>query len=278
MTGFPPQPFSLFLFPFSFLIQSLQLHRFYLPAAECRGDLLRLAGQEARHALRVLRLDTGSAAIVLDGEGTEFQCEVEDTSRDSLTLRVRQKNFAPALPCSTTLLVGIPKGKIIENIIQKAVELGARRIVPLLTERVVTRLDEEAAEHKREHWRQTAIEAMKQCGAPRLPTVEPPMAIADVLARRERFDLQIVGSLQKDRRHPRDVFRGFESAHGAPPQNAATWIGPEGDFTVEELKAIENAGAQPVTFGNLVLRVETAAIYCLSILNYEFNSSGPRNK
>ena len=227
--------------------------------------------------MRVLRLQKGSAAVVLDGEGTEFHCEVEDTSRDSLSLRVKKKNIAPQLPCSVTLLVGIPKGKIIENIIQKAVELGARRIVPLLTERVVTRLDAEGAEHKREHWRQTAIEAMKQCGTPRLPAVEPPAAIADVLARRERFDLQIVGSLQRDRRHPRDVFREFESAHGVPPQNAAAWIGPEGDFTGDELKAIENAGARPVTFGNLVLRVETAAIYCLSIFSYEFNSSAPPN-
>ena len=271
------QPFSLFLFPFSFLIQPLQLHRFYLPAADSREDLLRLTGQEARHALRVLRLQTGSPAIVLDGAGTEFLCEVENTSRDSLSLRVKKKNFAPDLPCAITLLVGVPKGKIIENVIQKSVELGARRIVPLLTERVVTRLDEEAAEHKREHWRQTAIEAMKQCGAPRLPEVEPPAAIADVLARGGRFDLQIVGSLQKDRRHPRQVFQEFERAHSAPPRSAAAWIGPEGDFTAEELKAIEKAGARPVTFGDLVLRVETAAIYCLSILNYEFNSSGPQD-
>ncbi|HTV39441.1 MAG TPA: RsmE family RNA methyltransferase [Candidatus Sulfotelmatobacter sp.] len=245
--------------------------------ADCRGGLLRLTGQEARHALRVLRLQTGNPAIVLDGAGTEFQCQIENTSRDSLSLRVKKKNFAPELPCSITLFVGIPKGKIIENIIQKSVELGARRIVPLLTERVVTRLDDEGAEYKREHWRQTAIEAMKQSGAPRLPEVELPAAIADVLARRERFDLQIVGSLQKNRRHPREVFRDFEKANGAPARNAAAWIGPEGDFTADELKSIENAGAQPVTFGDLVLRVETAAIYCLSVLNYEFNSAAQGN-
>jgi 16S rRNA (uracil1498-N3)-methyltransferase len=258
-------------------LESLQLHRFYLPAADCREDLLRLAGQEARHALRVLRLQRGSPAIVLDGAGTEYHCEVEDTSRDSLSLRVEKRNFTPEPPSSVTLFVGIPKGKIIENIIQKSVELGARRIVPLLTERVVTRLDDEGAGHKREHWRQTAIEAMKQSGAPRLPEIGQPTAIADVLARGGPFDLQIVGSLQKDRRHLREVFREFKKAHHAPPRSAAAWIGPEGDFTADELKAIEMAGAQPVTFGDLVLRVETAAIYCLSILNYEFNSSGSLN-
>lgn len=251
----------------------MQLHRFYLPAVDCRGDLLRLAGQEARHALRVLRLQPGDPAIVLDGEGTEFQCEAESVSRDSLSLRVKEKRVAPPLPCSITLLVGIPRGKIIESIIQKSVELGARGIVPLLAERVITRLDEESARHKQEQWRQTAIEAMKQSGAPRLPEIETPVSVRDFLGIKKTFDLQLVGSLQKQRQHPRDVFREYKTANGRPPQSVAIWVGPEGDFSPDELKMIEASGARPISLGSLVLRVETAAIYCLSILNYEFNSS-----
>jgi 16S rRNA (uracil1498-N3)-methyltransferase len=250
----------------------MQLHRFYLPPANCREDILRLDGQEARHALRVLRLQPGDQAIVLDGAGHEFFCEVETTLRDSLSLRVKKKNVTSPLPCSITLFIGIPKGKIIESIIQKSVELGATRIAPLLTERVVTRLDEKDAAHKREQWRQTAIEAMKQSGAPWLPEIETPAAIKDFLGRKEMPDLQFVGSLQKERRHPREVFREYEKAHDRRPGSAAAWIGPEGDFTLDELKAIQNAGAQPISLGNLVLRVETAAVYCLSILNYELNS------
>lgn len=267
--------FSFFLRPICSLIRFLQTHRFYLPPKDCRGDRLRLGGQEARHALRVLRLQTGDPAFVLDGQGNEFQCKVESTSRDSLSLRVTQKRCAPPLPCSVTLLVGIPRGKLIESIIQKSVELGARVIVPLLAERAVTRLDEEGARHKGEHWRQTAIEAMKQCAAPRLPEIETPVSVAEFLARRQVFDLQLVGSLQKERRHPGEVFAEFEKTNGRPPQSAAVWIGPEGDFTAEELKAIAESGAHPVTFGNLILRVETAALYCLSILNYAFNTNAP---
>jgi 16S rRNA (uracil1498-N3)-methyltransferase len=255
----------------------MQVHRFYLPASECRGDLLRLSGQEARHALRVLRLQPGNAAVVLDGEGNEFDSEVETTSRESLLLRVKKKRVTPSLPCSITLLVGIPKGKIIESIIQKSVELGVRGIVPLLADRAVTRLDDKNAQHKREQWQQTAIEAMKQCGAPRLLEIETPANVPDFLARRKTFELQLVGSLQQQRRHPREVFGEFETANGRPPQSAAVWIGPEGDFTPDELKMIEGSGAQPVSFGSLILRVETAAIYCLSIVNYEFNSSAPRD-
>ena len=95
------------------------------------------------------------------------------------------------------------------------------------------------------------------------------MTIEEFLARKEKFDLSLVGSLQKERRHPREVFQEFESANGRLPQSAGVWIGPEGDFTLDELKAIQNSGAQPISLGNLVLRVETAAVYCLSILNYE---------
>ena len=87
------------------------------------------------------------------------------------------------------------------------------------------------------------------------------------------FDLALVGSLQKERFHPRACFQEFQTKHGRLPQSVGVWIGPEGDFTLGELKAIEAGGALPISLGRLVLRVETAAIYCLSILNYELNSA-----
>jgi 16S rRNA (uracil1498-N3)-methyltransferase len=254
------------------------MHRFYLPPESCAGDLLLLDDHEAHHALHVLRLKQGDQAVVLDGAGDEFFCEVENATRSSLTLRVKRKNCIPPPPCSITLLVGIPKAKIIESIIQKSVELGAKRIAPLLTERVVTHIDlaSRDAEHKREKWQQVAIEAIKQCGAAWLPKIEAPMTIENFLARKEKFDLALVGSLQKERRHPRDIFHEFGKNNGRLPKSVAVWIGPEGDFTLDELQTIQNSGAQPISLGNLVLRVETAAIYCLSILNYELNKLSDR--
>ena len=85
------------------------------------------------------------------------------------------------------------------------------------------------------------------------------------------MNLALVGSLQTERRHPRECFQEFETKHGRLPRSAGVWIGPEGDFTLDELKAIQAGGALPITLGNLTLRVETAAIYCLSILNYELS-------
>jgi len=269
------------------------MHHFYLPPENCRGAALRLDGREAHHALHVLRLKRGDAATVLNGAGEEFFCAVENTAQGSLALAIQGRKTTLRPSCAITLLVGIPKGKIIESIIQKAVELGAHRIVPLRTEHVVTQLDDEGAEGKREKWRQVAIEAIKQCGAPWLPEVAAPVALAEWLARwgaelpfgkshtthragqetgapaAAPFELSLVGSLQAERRHPREWILEFEKQHGRLPQSAAVWIGPEGDFTLAELQAVEAAGAKPITLGALTLRVETAAIYCLSFLNYE---------
>ena len=245
------------------------MHRFHLSPENCQGQSLRLAGREAHHALHVLRLKHGEPVTVLDGAGNEFSCAVESAGKDSLTLAVREKKAVAPPPCAITLLVAVPKGKIIEDIIQKAVELGARRIVPLLTERVITHLDADGAESKREKWQQVAIEAIKQCGAAWLPIVERPQAIADFLAGGEKPELSLVGSLQTERRHPREWISEFQRQHQRLPRTASVWIGPEGDFTLAELQTIEAAGANPITLGALTLRVETAAIYCLSFLSYE---------
>jgi 16S rRNA (uracil1498-N3)-methyltransferase len=268
------------------------MHRFYLPPERCAEAALWLDGREAHHALHVLRLKRGELVTVLDGVGNEFMCAVEDCARNVVTLSVSLKNFVPAPTCAITLLQAVPKGKIIESIIQKSVELGARRIVPILSERVVTQLDGEDAENRRYKWQNVAIEAIKQCGAAWLPKVEAPMTIESFLSgcsgvaveRRNlpenkssgflpkaatQFHLALVGSLQKERRNPREVLREFEAKQKRLPQSVGVWIGPEGDFTLDELKTIQDSGASPISLGNLVLRVETAAIYCLSFLNYE---------
>ena len=245
------------------------MHRFFLPPENCRGNSLRLDGREAHHALHVLRLKRGERVTVLDGAGGEFFCDVENGAKDFVTLAVREKKVSAENLCPISLFVAVPKWKIIEGIIQKAVELGAARIVPLLTERVITQLDDGGAEAKREKWQQVAIEAIKQCGAVWLPQVAAPVALKDFLAAKKFSELTLLGSLQTARQHPREIFSEFRAQHGRLPESVGVWIGPEGDFTLAELQAITAAGAQPITLGDLTLRVETAAIYCLSMLNYE---------
>jgi 16S rRNA (uracil1498-N3)-methyltransferase len=216
-----------------------------------------------------LRVCSGESVVVLDGAGNEFLCEVRDVSKKVVSLAVRQKSFTPPLPYKITLLQAIPKGKIIESIIQKATELGVARIVPVLSERVVTQLDEESSADKLDKWRLTTIEAIKQCGQPWLPQIDAPLTPKVFLERRERFELSLIASLQNDSRHPREYFEAFIAEKQRRPQSVCIWVGPEGDFTLPEMEAIKSIGVFPITLGQLVLRCETAAIYCLSVLSYE---------
>ncbi|HWD21395.1 MAG TPA: RsmE family RNA methyltransferase [Verrucomicrobiae bacterium] len=250
------------------------MHRFYVAPGEAGGDLLRLPERERRHAADVLRVSPGETVTVLDGAGREIICQVNEASRRDVTLAVRKTKVHPAPACRITLVQAVPKGKIIESIIQKATELGAAAVVPLLSERVATRVEDgDAAAHKAEKWTQIAVEAIKQCGQPWLPRVYPPVTLPSYLASAEAVDLALVGSLQGDGRHPRAHFEKYRATHGRAPASVRLWIGPEGDFTPGELDAIRRSGAQPITLGPLVLRSETAALYTLSVVNYEVTAA-----
>lgn len=245
------------------------MHRFFLSADQCRSTTLVLADREAHHARHVLRVRKGDKVAVLDGHGTQLLCEVQEGGRKQVELAVLERTSIAPPPCRITLLQGLPKGKLFESIIQKATELGAHRIVPLLTERVSTRLDDANTQHKAGKWRLTAVEAVKQCGAAWLPQVESPLTPGQFLERREEFDLALIASLQPDSRPAKECFNAFISDKGTIPKTVAVWVGPEGDFTPSEVAAVVAAGAQPISLGRLVLRCETAAIYCLSIVNHE---------
>ena len=248
------------------------MHRFYLPPEQCDARLVVLRDQEARHTRQVLRLERGAQVVVLDGQGGHQLCKVRNAARDRVELGVLEHRSIPPLPYRLTLFQAMPKGKTFDTIVQKATELGAWRVVPLLTERVVTRLEGVSAGPKVEHWQRTAIEAIKQCGSAWLPQIDPPQPLRQCLERPEREDLSLVASLQSGSDHPRRVLQTFRAQHGRAPQTVAVWIGPEGDFTPAELEAIQSSGAVPVTLGSLVLRADTAAIYCLSILSYELQA------
>ena len=251
------------------------MHRFYLPPEQGNDLSLRLEAREAHHGLQVLRLRPSEKVVVLDGAGHEYLCEVGQAERRTIHLTVRHKNTVPRLPYEITLVQGLPKGKLFESIIQKATELGVTRIVPLLSERVSAHWEPEAAENKVEKWRLTAVEAIKQCGSAWLPVIERPVRPRDYLARLETFDLPLIASLQPASQHPRVYFRRFAAERHHRPRSLCLWVGPEGDFTPAELNAAQSAGALPITLGKLVLRCETAAVYGLSILNYELQSPDP---
>jgi 16S rRNA (uracil1498-N3)-methyltransferase len=248
------------------------MHRFYLPPQQCQGVSLCLTGREAHHARHVVRVRRGESVAVVDGAGHQFLCEVQEYDRDKVRLAIVEKHFQPPLPSQVTLLQAVPKGKLMEVIIQKATELGASRIVPLLAERVVANFDDKNVAHRTAKWQAVAMEAIKQCGSAWLPKIEPPLTPNRFLARMESFEMSLIASLERDSRPAREYFRAFEAQRGRMPGSVCVWVGPEGDFTSAETEAIKTQNALPITLGRLILRTETAAIYCLSVLNYELQS------
>ena len=245
------------------------MHRFYVAPEDWRSDALSLTGPEAHHCRTVLRLEPSDKIVLFDGRGREVTAEIVSTDSAAIHLRKLHEARTPPLRCRITLGQAIPKGKNMDLIVQKAVEIGAAEIVPILSDRTVVRLDEESAASKRDKWQSVAIEAAKQSGQNWLPEVQMPQPLPHFFQSNRRFDLQLIGSLQSDAVHLKKILEEFSAGNGDRPTSVLMLVGPEGDFTPAELSLARSQGCRPITLGPIVLRVETASIYCLSILSYE---------
>ena len=267
------------------------MQRFFIPPDLWKPDDLRLTGGEAHHARDVLRLTPGDKAVLFNGQGREITAELSQSAAGELRFSKLTETATPRLRCHITLGQAIPKGKNMDLIVQKAVEIGVAEICPLLSDRTIVDLNADAARDKQAKWQQVAIEAAKQCGQNWLPRVCRPQRSKEFLSslgrdsvepaysatsagqsaqeKAQRFDLQLIGSLQPDAQHLKLVLSRYREDRGDRPSSVLIMIGPEGDFTPAELSLAKSHGCQPITLGPIILRVETAAIYCLSVLSYE---------
>src|SRR6266436_10060659 len=158
------------------------MHRFYISPENWNPDALSLRDAEAHHASDVLRMKHGDKAVLFNGRGREITAEIVDLARDEIHLRKLHDAQTPPLRCRITLGQAIPKGKNMDLIVQKAVEIGAAEIAPILSDRTVVHVDLESAAQKRAKWQQVAIEAAKQCGQNWLPQVRAPRKLKDFFA------------------------------------------------------------------------------------------------
>lgn len=242
------------------------MHRFYIPPENWNLDHLALDEDESHHALDVLRLKTGDRVVVFNGRGVEATAEISEATKKSVALRRLHHSKSQPLACEITLGQAIPKGKNMDLIIQKATELGAVAIAPLLSERTVIQVDDEDAAKKQSKWQAVAVEAAKQCGQNWLPAVHAPRTPKEFFSAGQRFDMMLIASLQSDAMHLKKLLADFGEKR---PRTVLILVGPEGDFTPAEIALAKSNGCRPVTLGPIVLRTETAAIYCLSVLSYE---------
>jgi 16S rRNA (uracil1498-N3)-methyltransferase len=279
------------------------MHRFYIPPDAWNPNALVLRGSEAHHARTVLRMDRGEKAVLFNGRGREATAEIADLGREEIRFRKLQEAETPPLRCRIVLGQAIPKGKNMDLIVQKAVEIGAADITPIISERTIVDLDADEAVQKQTKWQQVAVEAAKQCGQNWLPKVHTPRKLNDFFVQLESAavpsafgfaplqeglsgtrrapqsgslaidallpQLRLIGSLQPDAQHLRKILNDYASVHRYSPTDVLMLVGPEGDFTPAELALAKSHGCRPITLGPIILRVETAAIYCLSVLSYE---------
>src|SRR6266699_1781184 len=209
------------------------MHRFYIFPENWNQGTIALTGSEAHHARDVLRIRLGEKLVLFNGRGREMTAEVVDLGGNEVGLRKLHEAETPPLRCRIVLGQAIPKGKNMELIVQKAVEIGAAEIAPIISDRTVVQVDSESAAQKEAKWQQIAIEAAKQCGQNWLPRVHVPKKLpeffdaaislqsvqtsnSDVAT---TFDLQLIGSLQPEAQHLRKILADYSSEHRHRPRN-----------------------------------------------------------
>ena len=244
------------------------MRRFFAEIKNISGDEIIISESEKVHHIRdVVRIKQGEAICVCDGKGNEYITTVKAISPDAVTLRVQEKRKAsPSTNCTLTIACAIPKKAKFDEIIDKLTQLGVHRIIPLMTERVIVRLDKgkQGARHAR--WLKIAHSASEQSQRGTLPIVESVKTIKEVLSEASAFDAKLIPTLFGERKTLQEVF-----AH-KKPRNALVFIGPEGDFTDDEVAIAVKAGCIPVSLGDTVLRVDTAALAVASFVKLYENS------
>ena len=247
------------------------MHRHLVTPEALLADTCELGKEEARHLQTVLRVKQGDEIQLFDGQGRTRQAVVKELTKHALTL----SNIAPAVlhakpSCALTLFACVSKGKHMDWTIEKAVELGVARIVPVVSARTIVRIESEDRDAKKDRWMRIAEEAARQCGSAWLPEILAPCSLVESLALVKTTTPTFVAALTPDAKPLRECLaQGGQEDKGSGFRAAqAGWfVGPEGDFTPEELVQLQAAGAIPVSLGKNVLRTETACLYGLSCLN-----------
>ncbi len=243
--------------------------RFYLPHPHVEEDRLVLKGNELRHLRNSLRLRRGDELTVFDGEGREYEGKILRLEATSAWIEIRRiRSSLEEPPLEVTLAQGLLKGEKMDYLVQKATELGVKRIVPVLSSRSVPLIERSKNSRRFHRWERIAIEASKQSKRGRVPEVDPPCPYHEMLRSTPREALKLVLN-ERGGRRLKEVLRELNG------QGSVFFIvGPEGGLSEEELEASKEKGFIPVILGGRIMRAETASLCLLSILQYEWGDIG----
>lgn len=234
------------------------MRRFYAPKKNFSAHSVELGADDTRHLRDVLRLAEGDAVHVFDGDGREFLCEIESVEKRRTILRVinEVEPTAPESKFDLTLAAAVTKGENFDLVVQKAVELGVSRLIPLFTRRCDVK--PAGSEKRLERWRKIALEAAKQSGRARLMSVREPLDFQEFAGSAGE---NVILFSERDG----DSFTTVQ-----PGEKLTAVIGPAGGWDDSELDRARKSGIQIITFGGRILRAETAAIAFAAILQHRF--------
>lgn len=243
------------------------MSRFYAPPDSVSEGRIILRGREAHHARDVMRLKAGDDITIFDGTGKEYSGVIDKTAKEEVVIKINKILERKAGGCRLTLVQAIPKLNKMDTIVEKATELGVERIIPVITARTIVHADTSKAGLKVERWKKIAVTASKQCGRVTVPEINEVLRFEDVLSFARDHELAIIPCLCEETKSIRAVLKDSVAV------SAIAFIGPEGDFTEDEIKVARSKQVIPVSLGREVLRSDTAAISVLSVLNYELRWS-----
>lgn len=252
----------------------MRLTRVFIDGALDAGSLVELTRDTAAHLVKVLRAHSGDELVLFNGDGREYSGIIETVRGARVSASIGAARSADReSPFHLTLVQCVPRGDRMDFIVQKATELGAARIVPVLSQRSVVRLGAEQAASKQAHWRAVAVSACEQCGRNRLPVVEAPQPLLGYLGRLQPWEAS--GGLLRLVLEPERASAGPHAAQtigieASAASGAQIAIGPEGGFAPEELEAFDLSAFARLGLGPRVLRTETAAIAAIAVLQARF--------
>ncbi len=245
------------------------MQQFFAEPSWIRENKIYMQGADVNHVKNVLRMKPGEDVRVSDGRENTYLCCIRSFEGQTAVLDIlKELDPDTELPSRIVLFQGLPKGDKMEWIVQKAVELGAYRIVPFAAKRSVVRLDEKKAAKKQARWQLIAKGAAEQSGRGIIPEVGAVCSFAEALRMAGELDVVLIPyELEEGMKKTARILEGI-----APGQSVGIFIGPEGGFEKEEVDKAKGAGAHAVTLGKRILRTETAGPAALSILMYHLES------
>jgi len=242
------------------------MSRFFVEQKGGRGDVIKLSGEDAHHIGRVLRLRTGERLTIVCNM-QPWHGQIEKILPGQVWVRLLDEAVDLEPPFRIFLLQGLPKGDKFSLVIQKSVELGVSDIMPLSCHHCDVHIAADKVEEKRKRWQKISAAAAGQCGRSIVPRVWPVQSLTQALAALPVDCLLLLAWEQEQTKLCRDVLRGLK------PSNVAVLVGPEGGWEDGEVREALAGGAISVSLGKRILRTETAPLFLLSTLIYEWEDA-----